>query len=166
MIRDLLVRDPFMNKLSFAAALLGVTLLAGCSMAPQSVESYTSAKITTPAADARTAAALISRHCAAHGLGPVRVDAQLNGPAEHQARAIAKMGSLSHGDFAGRMASLGVRGKAAENLSYGLGSVEQVIVQWQGSAGHNANLLVPEFTRIGLARADAGRPYWALVLAR
>ena len=159
-----------MHNVSLAAALLAVALLTGCSLVPQPVERYMSAKApakaTTPAADARTAAVLISRHRAAHGLGPVQVDAQLNAPAEHQARAIAQMGSLSHGDFAGRMASYGVRGKAAENLSYGLGSVEQVIAQWQGSAGHNANLLVPDFTRIGLARADAGRPYWALVLAR
>jgi len=155
-----------MDKLSIAAALFAVTLLTGCSMASQPVESYTSAKVTTPAADARAAAALISRYRAAYGLGPVRVDGQLNAPAEQQARAIAQAGSLSHGDFAGRMASFGVRGKAAENLSYGLGSVEQVIAQWQASAGHNANLLMPEFTRIGLGRADAGRRYWALVLAR
>ena len=64
------------------------------------------------------------------------------------------------------MAQFGVHGKAAENLSLGLGPVEQVIAQWQGSSGHNANMLMPEFTRIGIARADAGRPFWALVLAR
>jgi len=155
-----------MLKPNLAAALLGLALLTNCSPAPSPLESYTSTKAQTPAADARAAAALISRYRASHGLGPVRVDAQLNAPAAHQARAIAQMGSLSHGDFAGRMAAFGVRGKAAENLSYGLGSVEQVVAQWQGSAGHNANLLMPEFTRIGIARADAGRPYWALVMAR
>ena len=159
-----------MHNVSLAAALLAVALLTGCGLVPQPVERYmsakASAKVTTPAADARTAAALISRHRAAHGLGPVQVDAQLNAPAEHQARAIAQMGSLSHGDFAGRMTSYGIRGKAAENLSMGLGSVEQVIAQWQGSPGHNANLLMPEFARMGLGRADANMPYWALVLAR
>jgi uncharacterized protein YkwD len=64
------------------------------------------------------------------------------------------------------MASFGIRGKAAENLSVGIGSVEGVIAQWQGSSGHNANMLMPDFSRIGIARVDAGRPYWALVLAR
>jgi hypothetical protein len=27
-------------------------------------------------------------------------------------------------------------------------------------------MLMPDFSRIGIARVDAGRPYWALVLAR
>ena len=121
---------------------------------------------TKPAAEAQAAAALISAYRAAHGLGPVRVDRALNGPAEHQARAVAQLGWLSHGDFAGRMAAFGIRGKAAENLSVGLDTVEQVIAQWQASSGHNANLLMPEFSRIGLGRVQSDRTYWALVLAR
>jgi uncharacterized protein YkwD len=96
----------------------------------------------------------------------VKVDSRLNAAAGHQARAIAQTGWLSHGDFANRMASFGIRGKTAENLSVGIGSVEGVIAQWQGSSGHNANMLMPDFSRIGIARVDAGRPYWALVLAR
>jgi len=155
-----------MLKTRFAAASLAAALLAGCNTTPQPAEGYMSVKAATPAADARVAAALISRYRASHGLGPVRVDPQLNAAAAHQARTVAGIGWLSHGDFAGRMAQFGVHGKAAENLSLGLGSVEQVIAQWQGSSGHNANMLMPEFTRIGIARADAGRPFWALVLAR
>jgi uncharacterized protein YkwD len=116
--------------------------------------------------EASAAAALISRYRAAYGLGPVRVDSKLNAAASQQARAIAQTGWLSHGDFAGRMAAYGVRGKAAENLSVGIGSVEGVIAQWQASSGHNTNMLMPEFSRIGIARVDSGRPYWALVLAR
>ena len=112
------------------------------------------------------AASLISAYRAAHGLKSVRVDAHLIRSAEHQARAVAQLGWLSHGDFAGRMASFGIRGKAAENLSAGLDSVDQVIAQWQASSGHNANLLMPDFARVGLARASSDRTYWVLVLAR
>jgi uncharacterized protein YkwD len=112
------------------------------------------------------AASLISAYRAAHGLKGVKVDAHLIRPAEHQARAVAQLGWLSHGDFAGRMASFGIRGKAAENLSAGLDSVDQVIAQWQASSGHNANLLMPDFGRVGLARASSDRTYWVLVLAR
>lgn len=122
------------------------------------------------ASEAATAAALISRYRSAHGLGPVKVDARLNAAAAHQARAAAASGSLSHGDFAGRMAAFGIGGGAAENLSAGIGTVEGVIAQWRASSGHNANLLMPHATRIGLARVDAPgsayRHYWALVLAR
>ena len=109
-----------MSKLRFAAAFLAAALLAGCNTSPPTAESYMSVKETTPAADARVAAALISRYRASHGLGSVRVDPQLNAAAAHQARTVAGIGWLSHGDFAGRMASFGVRGKVAENLSYGL----------------------------------------------
>jgi uncharacterized protein YkwD len=67
------------------------------------------------------------------------------------------------------MATFGIRGKAAENLSAGVASVEDAVAQWKASPGHNANLLLPEVKRVGLARADTaggyGR-YWALVLAR
>jgi uncharacterized protein YkwD len=112
------------------------------------------------------AAALISRYRAANGLGVVSPDSRLAAAAQHQARTIAQTGVLDHGDFAGRVAGFGIRGKAAENLALGLDSVEQVIALWQASAGHNANLLMPEFTKIGIARVATGRQYWALVLAR
>jgi uncharacterized protein YkwD len=122
------------------------------------------------ASDAEIAAALISQHRRAHGLGPVKVDPHLNAPAMHQAQVVAQTGWLFHGEFASRMASYGIRGQAAENLSAGLWTVEQVIAQWKASPGHNSNLLLPAITRIGLARVDRpgsthGR-YWALVLAR
>jgi uncharacterized protein YkwD len=122
------------------------------------------------ASDAEIAAALISQHRRAHGLGPVKVDPHLNAPALHQAQVVAQTGWLFHGEFASRMASYGIRGQAAENLSAGLWTVEQVIAQWKASPGHNSNLLLPAITRIGLARVDRpgsthGR-YWALVLAR
>ena len=44
--------------------------------------------------------------------------------------------------------------------------MDQVISYWQTSSGHNANLLMPEFTKIGIAKVVSGRQYWALVLAR
>ena len=55
------------------------------------------------------------------------------------------------------VAAFGIRGKAAENLSAGIGSVEGVIAQWQGSSGHNTNMLMPDFCRIGIARAGPAR---------
>ena len=129
-----------------------------------------SGPVTTSAADAAAAATLISRHRAAHGLGPVSVDARLNEAATVQARAIAEAGTLSHGAFASRMASFGIRGTAAENLTAGSGTIGQAVARWTASPPHNSNLLLPEARRIGLARANSpgqgfGR-YWALVVAQ
>jgi uncharacterized protein YkwD len=126
-------------------------------------------KITTSSRDARQAAAMISRYRAAHGLGPVKVDAQLGRAAEHQARAIAITGEVTHGDFAGRMKQYGIRGGAAENLAAGKNTLEGTMDQWTSSPGHNANLLMHQASRIGLVRAESPgtryNHYWALVLA-
>src|SRR5690242_9012287 len=65
--------------------------------------------------EARAAAEIISRYRAEHGLGRVTVDARLNRAAEHQARAVAVTGILSHGEFASRMAAYGIKGYRAEN---------------------------------------------------
>ncbi len=145
--------------------LLAVGLaLAGCSTTPPA--SY--AVVSTSSTDAAAAAALISEYRTAHGLPPVSVDPHLNQAAEIQARAVASIGALSHGDFSGRMTSLGIRGPAAENLSAGSPSVDQAVARWKASPGHNDNLLMLQARHIGLARADSagsryGR-YWALVL--
>jgi uncharacterized protein YkwD len=150
----------------FGVLVLGC-LVSGC-LARTPVVSSAPAKTRTQAADATAAAAMISRYRSTHGLGPVVVDSRLNAAAQYQARAVAQSGSLSHGDFQSRMATFNIQGQAAENLSAGVGSVEDAITQWTNSSAHNANLLLPRATRIGLARADSGSGYgryWALVLA-
>lgn len=117
--------------------------------------------------DAAAAARLISQYRAQHGLSPVVADGELARAAAVQAGAVAKAGSLSHGNFAGRMAKLGIRGHAAENLSAGSPSVDGAVARWKASPGHNAYLLMPIATRVGIARAEGSRygQYWALVLA-
>lgn len=146
---------------------IALPLLAGC--AGTEVASLVSRPTSATSSDAAVAASLISQYRVARGLSPVTVDPGLNKAAEHQARAVASAGSLSHGAFASRMSSFGVPGHAAENLSAGSRSVDQAIARWKASPGHNDNLLMPQARRIGLARADSetryGR-YWALVLSQ
>lgn len=119
--------------------------------------------------DAKAAAALVSQYRTAKGLSPVVADATLNRAAEVQARAVAEAGYLSHGQFASRMSTFGIKGYSAENLVAGSKTVDQAIARWKASPGHNQNLLMPEARRIGLARAvspGAGYEYyWAMVLA-
>ncbi|MCB8819583.1 CAP domain-containing protein [Microvirga rosea] len=150
---------------AFFLCILTALTLAGCATElPR-----TSDVLSSSTKDAAAAASLISAYRVSKGLSPVAVDPRLNEAAEHQARAVAAAGSLSHGNFAGRMNEFGVRGYSAENLSAGSSSVEGAIKRWQASAGHNVNLLMPQARYIGLARADStsryGR-YWALVLSQ
>ncbi|MDJ1157234.1 CAP domain-containing protein [Chelatococcus sp. SYSU_G07232] len=120
--------------------------------------------------DAPAAAATISRFRASQGLGAVKVDDVLNAAARQQAEAMAANGKLSHnvaGSFDSRMQAMGFKwGYSAENLGMGYDDLAEAVAGWQASPGHRKNLLMPQATRIGLARARSGRTnYWALVLA-
>jgi len=145
-----------------------LTLLTQCAE-HDPVRRFASSQVSTSTSDEATAAELISRYRAAHGLSPVSVDPRLTEAASAQARTVAEAGTLSHGRFGSRMDAFGIGGVSAENLSAGSRTVDRVIARWAASPGHNVNLLMPEARRIGLARADSpglgyGR-YWALVLA-
>jgi uncharacterized protein YkwD len=157
-----------MRRLALFALLLGSPLLVNCAGDISPTET-SSISLVASVSDAKAAAKLISQYRAANGLGGVEVDERLNRAAEHQARAVAATGILSHGEFTSRMASYGITGYRAENLAAGSDSVEHVIARWKASPGHNQNMLLPQVTKVGLARVDSpgqgyGR-YWALVLS-
>lgn len=151
-----------------AALLLSCLPLAGCGALPVDLLGQ-AGPVAVSTREAGEAARAISAYRTAHGLGAVEVDEKLNEAASEQARAIARAGHLSHGDFAGRMARYDVAA-AAENLAMGSGTVAGTMTQWRQSRPHDANLLKPNMTRIGFARAETLGPrrnnYWALVLAR
>ena len=145
--------------------------LAGCSSDTALLDSAAPTKLVV--LDEKTAAIEISRYRAMHGLGPVTVDPQLIQAASLQAESNARAGRLSHdlaGSFESRMASAGFgKRHAAENLSAGSETFDQVLGRWKASPEHNRNMLIPQLRRIGIARADAPetrfKRYWALVLA-
>jgi uncharacterized protein YkwD len=154
-----------MRVLSFCALI--ALALAGC--ATESSLTSRDAVLSSSTRDAAAAASLISAYRVSRGLSPVTVDSRLNQAAEHQARAVAAAGRLSHGSFASRMDQYGIIGYSAENLSAGGPSVDATIGRWKASPGHNTNLLLPQARKIGFARADANNRYgryWALVLGQ
>ena len=117
------------------------------------------------ASDAAAAASIVSRIRASYGHGAVVIDPRMNACAQHQAGAVARLGRLNHGDFAGRVRQFGLRGSMAENLAYGSNDVGGAIAQWQGSSSHMRNLLMPGATRMGIGRADSrSTRYWAMVI--
>ncbi|KST57488.1 serine protease [Methylobacterium sp. GXS13] len=162
-----------MSKFSLAVA-AGLSLsLVGCgglSFSPEpSVENATHTAIL----DEVAAAAAISTYRVQHGLSPVIVDNGLVKAAAFQAGNNARHGQLSHdvgGSFTSRMASAGLaKAWAAENLSAGSETFEQVLARWKASPEHNKNMLLPQIRRIGIARVDAPntryKRFWALVMA-
>jgi uncharacterized protein YkwD len=127
--------------------------------------------VTTTLAQAEDVAALISQYRRAHGLSAVRTDAQLTAVAERQARAMAKSGTLDHsvaGAFATRISDVPV-GRAGENIAEGTKTWAETIQRWESSAGHNANLLLPDATHVGAAVAYSDQTheaFRALVIGR
>ena len=127
--------------------------------------------VTTMLAQAEDMASMISEYRHAHGLSAVHADAQLTAIAERQAHAMATKGVMGHsvsGPFATRIADVRAN-SAGENIAAGTKTWSETVHVWKASAGHNANLLLPGATSVGVAVAyDAQtrkKAYWAMVIA-
>ena len=110
----------------------------------------------------------ISVYRKSHGFSEVTEDAKLTELARQQANAMAERRSMDHNvyaSFSSRIAPYG-SASAAENIAMGTKTFAETLATWKSSSGHNANLLKPNVTRIGLASASRdGTTYWALILA-
>ena len=110
----------------------------------------------------------ISAYRKSYGLSAVTVDSKLTELARQQANAMAERRSMDHNVYASfrtRLASYG-SASAAENLAMGTTTFSDTFAIWKSSSGHNANLLKPNVSRIGLASASRhGTTYWTLILA-
>lgn len=154
-----------------AAVLALALMLGGCGIGSAILD--IGGPTSHVALNEREAAAAVSRYRARHGLPPVTLDPGLIKAASFSAAANARAGRLSHdfgGPFKERMAQAGLsKTLAAENLSAGSNTFDQVLTRWTVSPGHNRNLLIPEIRRVGVARVDNPnsryKSYWALVLA-
>ncbi len=135
-----------MNKYTSAAAILVLSA---------------SAALATPASE-------ISAYRKSRGLSAVTVDPALSALAAKQADAMASRGVMDHSvyaPFAQRISAYDTAA-AAENIAYGTKSFAETLAIWKASSGHNANLLMGDARRIGIASASGhGRTYWALILA-
>ncbi|MGH1589167.1 CAP domain-containing protein [Methylobacterium phyllosphaerae] len=161
---------PKRNLALAAVLLLALTGCGGLSITP---DATVEAATHTAVLDEVAAAAAISAYRVQHGLSPVVVDPTLVKAAAFQAGNNARHGQLSHeigGSFTSRMASVGLaKSWAAENLSAGSETLDQVLARWKASPEHNKNMLLPQIRRIGIARVDAPttryKRFWALVMA-
>lgn len=135
----------------------------------QVIEGGQTGPATVNSADA---AAKISEYRRSRGLSTVVVDGSLTAIALSQAQAMARANKMSHslgGSFPSRLSRGGYDALiAAENLAAGPRNLDEAISSWRGSKGHNANLLKPGVTQIGIAVAYAPNSrygnFWALVL--
>ncbi len=122
--------------------------------------------------DADAAARLISQYRVDRGLKPLKLDPTLMKLAAEHAHRMASMDRMSHslpgeGSFGQRMAAGGFQAAmAAENVAAGQKTLADVFEAWRKSPGHNANMLIPNVSLMGIAVAvqPGGKyhTYWSL----
>lgn len=155
---------------------LAAALLAACAGEPRREgppDPRTVERLAAVSLDPASAGRMLNTYRARHGLSPVRPDPRLMGMAQRQADAMAAANALSHdaaGSFGTRVEAAGLdSARAVENIGGGYLSTEEAFAGWQQSPSHNANMLMKEATRYGIALAKDPRTnygaWWALVLA-
>jgi uncharacterized protein YkwD len=163
-------------KVLILIVLLAVAPLTACTSAAESVGSIFKSALATKqgSVDAAEAAALISQYRRSRGLSGVTVDPTLTRIAAVHAQRMAAADKMAHvlpgeGSFQQRLKAGGfTAAMAAENVAAGQDSLAEVLEAWRKSPGHNANLLLPNVSKIGIALSVAEgskyKTYWALVL--
>lgn len=156
---------------------LGALALAGCAgappaRAPAAPSFYDTLASANVKVDANAARDMISLYRANNGLAPLVVDPALIRAAQAQADSMARAGQVTHGltPLGQRLAGQGVTMRAAaENVSAGYYTLAEAFSGWRASKPHNANMLMREARRMGIATAYAPgtkyKVYWALILA-
>ncbi|HJQ73955.1 MAG TPA: CAP domain-containing protein [Gaiellaceae bacterium] len=98
--------------------------------------------------------ALVNGARAHYGVPPLRVDWTLEAAARAHSAEMMRSNSFGHGNFYGRVRSFGVAGGIfGENIAWGSGTdarAAAIVQEWLASPEHRANLLRPEFRRIGI----------------
>lgn len=163
----------------FAATFLFVMstlLLAACGALPGASDLEDKTVLTNQPVDQAQMLTMLNAYRQQHGLPALRLDPELDQVSQKMARHIAERDSMqtwAHSAFglSQRLDKAGYANyAAAENLGAGYADLGAAFRGWQGSEGHNKNLLNPYVTRVGIARTNRNtgkwRNFWVMTLAR
>ncbi len=161
--------------LSLLMALLA-TLTAACSVVPGGGDLEDKTVLTNQPVDQSAMLSMLNSYRQQNGLPPLRHDPELDAVSQKMARHIAERDSMqtwAHSAFglSQRLDKAGYANyAAAENLGAGYADLSAAFRGWQGSEGHNKNLLNPYVTSVGIARTNRNtgkwRNFWVMTLAR
>lgn len=157
------------------AGVLAMALAMGLvTVQPGAAGSAGSGCAATRPAELAAAVAATNAERASHGLAALRADPRLAEAAARHACDMARRGQMTHrsAGAAGpgaRLKALGYRPVVtAENIAAGPFDLAQVLAAWTGSAGHRANLLIPQARDFGIGSAlgaDGRTIFWSAVYA-
>lgn len=112
------------------------------------------AQATTLSQSERTLLGAVNDVRAAHNLRPLRTDTTLVRAARDYSATLIRRDVFTHGALGTRLARYSARGPLfGENLAWGKGeraTARSIVRSWLASPGHRANLLRPNWTRIGI----------------
>ena len=166
----------FQRRCRAAALLLAVLAVAACGTVEpgKSPAFYENLGRGGAEVNAAAAASLISDYRRANGLPTLELDPTLTQIAQDQARRMAAIDKLTH-DPGGRGFTQRLKAanydaaRAAENVGAGYRTLAEAFSGWRDSPSHNANMLLPGATKMGIATAYAPgskyKVFWAFVLA-
>lgn len=114
---------------------------------------------------------LVNEERAKTGVAPLTLDTGLNNAAMVRAKEIQT--SFSHTRPNGSSFSTALKEanvtyrRSGENIAWGQRTPEAVVNAWMNSAGHRANILNANFSRIGVGYLTntSGTPYWVQLFA-
>lgn len=111
---------------------------------------------------------LVNKERSARNLAPLVLDDDLSRMATEKARDMATNNYFSHDSPTysspfDMMKAYGISYRSAgENIAAGQQSAADVMQSWMNSSGHRANILSPNYKRLGVGYYNAGSkaPYW------
>ncbi len=166
-----------LNALAASSLFVLITfLVAACGALPGGGDLEDKTVLTDQAVDKAQMMSLINTYRQENGLHRLQHDPQLDAVSQKMARHIAERDSMdtwAHSAFglSQRLDKAGYANYAgAENLGAGYADLPAAFRGWQGSEGHNKNLLNPYVTRVGIARTNRNtgkwRNFWVMTLSR
>jgi uncharacterized YkwD family protein len=107
------------------------------------------------------------------GLQPLTLDSEISNVARTKSKDMADNNYFAHqsptyGSAGDMLTKFGIRWSAwGENIASGQRTPESVVTAWMNSEGHRANIMSPNFSRIGVGYVanSGGTPYWTQVFA-
>lgn len=144
----------------FRVARFVAALAVGFLLGPAAVLAY------SPDGEELAFLDLINAYRAENGLGPLALQDELGDAAEFHSQDMATADyfahTLSDGTSAGEnISNFGYSGGTwGENIAAGMETAAEALYYWQNSPGHNATMLDPNYTEIGIGRFYGDGSYY------
>jgi uncharacterized protein YkwD len=163
------IRPSFIRLLAVVIASCGLVIgsVGLTAAAPAGLVNASAVAAYVPSAEECQFLSLINDYRSANGVAPLALSVTLSNAARNHSVQMASTDIFSHTLPDGTAWSDNIRNHGytyntwiGENLAAGNLNPAYTLLQWQQSPAHNANMLEPSFTAIGIAMAYEPNSAW------